>query len=94
MRLQNCPAARGEVFNVGSTEEISIGDLAKQVIEILRSSSSIELVSYNDAYAPGFEDMLRRKPLIDKLAKATGFRPATSLQEIIEMTAAVTKPEG
>jgi UDP-glucose 4-epimerase len=88
VRLQNCPAARGEVFNVGSTEEISIGDLAKQVIEILRSQSSIELVSYNDAYAPGFEDMLRRRPLIDKLAKATGFRPATSLREIIKMTAA------
>ncbi len=87
VRLQNCPAARGEVFNVGSTEEVSIGDLAKQVVEILYSTSPIELVSYNEAYAPGFEDMLRRKPLIDKLAKATGFRPATSLREIIELTA-------
>ena len=92
VRLQNCPAARGEVFNVGSTEEISIGDLARQVVEILRSPSPIELVSYNEAYAPGFDDTLRRKPLIDKLAKVTGFRPATPLREIIETTATPPKP--
>ncbi|MBI3848784.1 MAG: NAD-dependent epimerase/dehydratase family protein [Verrucomicrobia bacterium] len=90
VRLQTCPAAHGEVFNVGSTEEICIGDLAKLVVEIVGSKSPIERVSYNDAYAPGFEDMLRRKPLIDKLAKATGFRPTTSLRTIIELTAAGT----
>ena len=92
VRLQNCPGARGEIFNVGGTEEISIGDLARQVVEILGSKSTIELVSYHDAYAPGFEDMLRRKPLIDKLAKATGFRPATPLRAIIALTAAAPKP--
>jgi nucleoside-diphosphate-sugar epimerase len=87
VRLQNCPDARGEVFNVGSTEEISIRDLAARVIEILRSNSSIDFVPYSQAYAPGFEDMVRRKPAVDKLAQKTGFRPTTPLRKIIELTA-------
>ncbi len=88
VRLQNSPPARGGVFNVGGTEEISILELAQRVVEILRSKSAIELVSYNDAYAPGFEDMRRRKPVVDKLFQTVGFRPATPLRKIIELTAA------
>ena len=88
VRLESCPAARGEVFNVGGTEEISIMDLAGLVVETLNSKSSIELVPYADAYAPGFEDMRRRKPVVDKLFKAVGFRPATPLRRIIELAAA------
>lgn len=88
VRLQNCPAARGGVFNVGSTEEISIVELARQVVEILNSKSAIEFVSYNQAYAPGFEDMRRRKPVVDKLFQATQFKPETTLRKIIELTAA------
>jgi UDP-glucose 4-epimerase len=88
VRLQNCPAARGEVFNVGSTEEISIQDLAELVIRILGSKSSFELVPYNTAYAPGFDDMRRRKPVIEKLVKVTNFRPVISLKEIIQRTGA------
>jgi UDP-glucose 4-epimerase len=87
VRLVNCPAARGEVFNVGGTEEISIMDLARLVVETLNSKSSIELVPYADAYAPGFEDMRRRKPVVDKLFKAVGFRPSTPLRRIIELAA-------
>jgi UDP-glucose 4-epimerase len=86
VRLQNCPAARGGVFNVGSTEEISIQDLAQLVIRILDSKSTVELLPYNQAYAPGFDDMRRRKPVVEKLAKTTGFRPAISLREIIRRT--------
>lgn len=88
VRLQNCPAARGGIFNVGSIEEISILELARQVVEILNSKSTIEFVSYNQAYAPGFEDMRRRKPVVDKLFQATQFRPETPLRKIIELTAA------
>ncbi len=91
VRLQNCPAARGGVFNVGGTEEISILDLARQVVAILNSKSAIEFVSYHEAYAPGFEDMRRRKPVVDKLFQATQFRPATPLRKIIELSAAVPK---
>lgn len=88
VRLQNCAAARGQVFNIGSTEEITILDLAKLVIATLGSKSRIELIPYAQAYTPGFEDMRRRKPTVEKLARATGFRPATTLREIIEKTSA------
>ncbi len=91
VRLQNCPAARGEIFNVGSTEEISIGRLAEMVIAHLHSPSAIECIPYEKACAPGFQDMLRRKPIVAKLAKCIGFRPATPLAEIIRQTAAMVE---
>ncbi|HKI69658.1 MAG TPA: NAD-dependent epimerase/dehydratase family protein, partial [Verrucomicrobiae bacterium] len=87
VRLQNCPAAPGRIFNVGSTEEISIHDLAELVIKTLRSNSNIELVPYSQAYGPGFEDMHRRKPSVERLAATVDFRPATPLSEIIRLTA-------
>jgi nucleoside-diphosphate-sugar epimerase len=88
VRLQNCHAARGQVFNVGGTEETSIRDLAARVIATLASRSKVEFVPYSQAYEPGFDDMRRRKPMIKKLARIVGFRPRTSLQAIIELTAA------
>lgn len=87
MRLMNCEAARNQVFNIGSTDEISILELARVVVETLASSSSIELIPYAEAYEPGFEDMRRRKPVVEKLAATTGFRPATTLKQIIHLTA-------
>lgn len=87
VRLQNCLAARGQVFNVGGTEEISIRNLARRVIEIMGSQSRVELVPYNEAYEPGFEDMRRRKPVVDKLAAMVGFHPCTPLHAIIELAA-------
>jgi UDP-glucose 4-epimerase len=88
VRLQNCAAAKGQVFNVGGVEEISIGTLAQLVISAVGSASAMEYVPYETAYAPGFQDMRRRKPLVDKLAKYVSFRPATSLRQIVEKTAA------
>ena len=88
VRLQNCLAARGQVFNVGGTEEISIRNLAGRVIEIMGSQSAVEFVPYNQAYEPGFEDMRRRKPVVEKLAATVGFHPCTPLQTIIELAAA------
>jgi UDP-glucose 4-epimerase len=87
VRLQNNPAARGEIFNIGGTEEISMLDLARLVVTTLGSNSPIELVPYDQAYAPGFDDMRRRKPLVEKLARVTGFHPQTTLREIIRITA-------
>jgi len=87
VRLMDCPAARGGIFNIGSTREISIRALAREVIATLGSKSRLEFVPYNQAYAPGFDDMLRRKPVVAKLARTTGFRPATSLRRIIQQTA-------
>ncbi len=86
LRLQHSPAARGQVFNVGSTEEISILALAQKVIRLLNSHSTIEFVPYGEAYAPGFDDMRRRKPVIEKLERIAGFRPGHSLDEIIQLT--------
>jgi UDP-glucose 4-epimerase len=86
VRLQNLPTARGEVVNVGSDEEVSILELAQRVVEALQSRSPILFVPYEKAYAPGFEDMLRRRPNLTKLRRLTGFAPQTPLQEIIERT--------
>jgi len=93
IRLVNSPAAKGNIFNVGSTEEISIRDLATLVVKILGSNSAIEFVSYSEAYAPGFDDMRRRRPVVEKLATVTGFQPRTSLEEIIRLTAQATPLE-
>jgi len=86
-RLLACPEARGQVVNVGSTEEVRVRDLAELVIRVVGSPSMIEYVSYDDAYAPGFEDMRRRRPSVEKLARLTGFRPRTPLREIVRQTA-------
>jgi UDP-glucose 4-epimerase len=90
VRLQNTPSARGDIFNVGSSEEVSILTLAQSVIELAGSKSAIEQVPYSEAYPAGFEDMLRRKPNVKKLQQSTGFLPSTSLKEIIALTLAVS----
>ena len=87
VRLQHCKKARGEIFNVGGTEEISILDLAKLVVKTLGSKSKIELVPYDKAYAPGFDDMRRRKPRVEKLERCVKFKPQTPLRDIIRLTA-------
>ena len=87
LRLQGCPNARGQVFNVGSTEEISIQGLAQRVVQTLGSKSATQLVPYAKAYPAGFEDMQRRRPALAKLEAATGFRATTPLQTMIELTA-------
>jgi UDP-glucose 4-epimerase len=87
VRLQNCRKARGEIFNIGGTEEVSMLELAKLVVKTLGSKSKIELISYDQAYAPGFDDMRRRKPLVEKLERFVKFKPQTPLCEIIRLTA-------
>jgi UDP-glucose 4-epimerase len=87
VRLKDCKKARGEIFNIGSTEEISMIELARLVTRTLGSKSRIELIPYDQAYAPGFDDMRRRKPLVKKLEQFVGFKPQTSLKEIIRLTA-------
>jgi UDP-glucose 4-epimerase len=84
IRLIDTPRSVGEVVNVGNTEEISIEGLAHLVKQRTGSSSTIEFVPYDKAYEPGFEDMFRRVPCVDKLQALTGFRPQTPLTEIID----------
>lgn len=83
LRLMSTPSAVGEVFNIGSTQEVSILQLAEQVRDAAGSRSEIVLVPYGEAYAAGFEDMMRRVPDVSKLQRVTGFRPDTSLDVII-----------
>ena len=83
LRLMATPSAVGEVFNVGATEEVSIRQLAERVRAAAGSQSEIVLVPYSEAYAAGFEDMMRRVPDVSKLERATGFRPQTSLEVIV-----------
>jgi UDP-glucose 4-epimerase len=88
VRLLGAEGTYGHVFNVGSTEELSIRALADCVIRTVGSGSPVVFVSYDEAYAKGFQDMLRRKPVIEKLVAAIDFRPATTLEEIVRVTAA------
>jgi UDP-glucose 4-epimerase len=82
-KLMGTPAAVGNVFNLGSDEEVSINQLAKRVIELTGSSSAIEHLSYQQAYGQPFDDMLRRVPDLRKVREAIGFKPRLSLDEII-----------
>ncbi|MGB7434206.1 MAG: GDP-mannose 4,6-dehydratase [Candidatus Acidiferrum sp.] len=88
LRLMPLERAIGEVVNIGNTEEVTMENLAKLVKERTGSSSAIQYIPYDKAYEPGFEDMMRRVPCIDKLQSLTGFRPRTSLNEIVDRVAA------
>jgi UDP-glucose 4-epimerase len=77
------PAAVGEVFNIGSNEEVSILQLATRIKELTSSESEIILVPYAEAYEEGFEDMLRRVPDITKVSRAIGYLPRMNLDGIL-----------
>ena len=80
--------AIGEVFNVGNNQQISIMELAKKVIELTGSTSSIEKIAYEKAYPEGFEDMQRRVPDISKIKQVLGWTPEINLDQIIKDIAA------
>jgi len=78
-------AAVGQVFNVGSNEEISIQGLAEMVIQRTESASSVQIVPYEEAYTePGYEDFMRRVPSVAKIGNMVGWEPAISLPETID----------
>lgn len=81
--LTQHPDAAGRVYNVGSTEEITIRALAERIIMLTGSASSIRSVPYSEAYAPGFEDMQRRVPDISRIQALLGWRPCYTLDEIL-----------
>ncbi len=81
--LMKHPNAVGEIFNIGSNQEITINRLAERVIEVTKSKSEIRRIPYEEAYESGFEDMRRRVPDVSKLANLTGYKPEVSLEEIL-----------
>ena len=78
------PRAVGQVFNIGSGREITIGELAVKVKAMAHSSSEIVRVPYDQAYEAGFEDMPRRVPDISKLRALVGYEPTVDLDQILE----------
>ncbi|NOX61694.1 MAG: NAD-dependent epimerase/dehydratase family protein [Chloroflexi bacterium] len=88
MGLAEHPQAVGRVFNVGSTEEVSILELAQRVKAITGSDSPIEFIPYDQAYAPGFEDMRRRVPDTTRIRRLLDWEPRVSLDEILARVAA------
>ena len=84
LRLIANEKAIGEVVNIGSTQEVTIEELAHRVKQRTNSSSPITHVPYDQAYEPGFEDMPRRVPAVGKLEGLTGFRPAIPLDDIVD----------
>jgi UDP-glucose 4-epimerase len=94
LRLMPLDRAVGEVINIGNTEEVTIENLAKIVKHRTGSDSAIRFVPYDKAYEPGFEDMMRRVPSIEKLHALTGFRPQTNLADIIDRVSAFFRQKG
>ncbi|HAZ10451.1 MAG TPA: nucleoside-diphosphate sugar epimerase [Candidatus Omnitrophica bacterium] len=84
IKLMNNKDAVGNVFNIGSHEEITIENLAKKIIEISKSKSKITYISYEKAYEEGFEDMQRRVPDTTKVKNLVGFNPTMDLEGIIK----------
>jgi len=81
--LAEHPEANGEVYNIGSTDEISILDLARKIKSLTGSHSNLVFIPYNQAYEEGFEDMMRRVPDLTKIKELIGYRPTISLDEIL-----------
>ena len=79
------PSAIGRVFNIGSTEEVSINELAQRVRTLAGSDSPVHTIPYDEAYEAGFEDMPRRVPDISRIHDLIGFQPSVDLDEIIRL---------
>jgi UDP-glucose 4-epimerase len=89
--LGEAPNVNGEVFNIGSNEEISIYQLAERIKARTGSRSEIQLIPYDQAYEAGFEDMRRRVPDISKIRACIGWQPTTPLDETIDQIIAYQK---
>jgi UDP-glucose 4-epimerase len=92
LRLVGTDRAVGEVVNIGGDYEVTIEGLAELIRERTHSSSPITYIPYEQAYEPGFEDMQRRVPSLEKLERLVNFRPKTELPEIVDRVAAYLHP--
>jgi UDP-glucose 4-epimerase len=93
LALLDEPCAVGDVFNIGSTDEISIGELAQKVIAQVGSPSQVVYLPYDVAYETGFEDMARRVPDITKIGRLIGWQPTFGLTEILADVIAEVRSE-
>jgi UDP-glucose 4-epimerase len=88
VKLASHPGAIGQVFNIGSTEEVTICELAERVLAVTGSQSKIIYIPYDEAYAPGFEDMRRRVPDLGKIHGIIGYEPRYTLDDTIKRVVA------
>ncbi|PKN79105.1 MAG: nucleoside-diphosphate sugar epimerase [Candidatus Cloacimonetes bacterium HGW-Cloacimonetes-1] len=84
IQLMETKGCEGEIFNIGTTESISIEDLAIKVKEMCNSKSKIEYMKYEDAFEEGFEDMMHRMPCLEKIHEYIGYEPQLKLDDIIK----------
>ncbi|GMU33757.1 MAG: GDP-mannose 4,6-dehydratase [Planctomycetia bacterium] len=89
--LMHSTEAPGRVYNIGSTEEVTINQLADRVIELVGSKSPKEYISYEQAYGRPFDDMMRRIPCLDRIKGVIGYQPKTGLNEILRQVIAEKK---
>jgi UDP-glucose 4-epimerase len=82
-RLMSLPAARGQIYNIGSTEEVTILELAERVKRVTGGRSQIVFVPYEQAYVQGFDDMRRRLPDLAKIRQTVGYEPKRKLDDIL-----------
>jgi UDP-glucose 4-epimerase len=82
--LATRPDAAGRIFNIGSSEEVTIRELAERVKTVVGGSSDIRYVPYTEAYAAGFEDMQRRVPDTERISQLLGWRPEISLDQLLQ----------
>jgi UDP-glucose 4-epimerase len=84
--LAETPATAGEIYNIGTAEEVTVLELALRVRDVCQSSSAIEFVPYEDIYGSSFEDMRRRVPDLRKIHQAVGYKPEVTLDGLLEVT--------
>jgi UDP-glucose 4-epimerase len=84
INLMNCEHAAGKVYNIGSSEEISIEELADKIIEMTGSKSQKQFVPYEVAYGRPIEDMMRRVPSLERIKETVGWKSRTSLAEALQ----------
>jgi UDP-glucose 4-epimerase len=82
--LADCDAAHGQIFNIGTDEEITVGKLAERIRTKCGTTSTIECVPYEQIYGRSFEDMRRRVPDLTKIQRFVGYRPAIDLDKLLD----------
>ncbi len=86
LMLAEAKGTEGEIYNIGTDEEVTIVELARRVKRLCGSDSEIEFVAYEDIYGSSFEDMRRRVPNLAKIGRAVGYQPRVRLDQLLEMT--------
>jgi UDP-glucose 4-epimerase len=86
LMLAESAGTEGEIYNIGSEEEVTVLELALRIRDVCQSTSAIEFVPYENIYGSSFEDMRRRVPNLNKIHQAIGYRPEVTLDRLLEVT--------